>query len=298
MPLNPAVVAAASEAVGQPVQLVGPTTQGESRSTFLVTGRSGEWIVKVAPASPGALARQQRLVRLVEGLRDRGYPAPRYAGVGEVAGEVFSVQERLPGQLLGSPPDETVFRRVLPEVLAAVELQRDAGDLPEPTWPTWLLATIETGGEGYCLHDTLRGRADTSALLDRLIGSTARNRSAPVRLTDIVHFDLNPANILHVDGRLAGVVDWNVPFADAAQGDRGFDVATLLFYSYDLDSTRELLWDAAVGISGLPWTVTYLCHLALRQVEWTVRHRPNTGEERRFLRLAHQVLDDCERRGA
>jgi thiamine kinase-like enzyme len=179
-----------------------------------------------------------------------------------------------------------------------VELQRDAGDLAEPTWPNWLLATIDTGGDGYCLHETLRRRADTAVLLDRLIGVAARNRSAPVRQTDVVHFDLSPANILHVDGRLAGVVDWNVPFADAMQGDRGFDVATLLFYGYEFDATRGLLWDAAVRISGASWTAIYLCHLVLRQVEWTVRHRPDSAEERRFLHIARRVLDHCERRGA
>jgi hypothetical protein len=35
-----------------------------------------------------------------------------------------------------------------------------------------------------------------------------------------------------VAGRRApGIVDWNVPFPAAMQGDRGFDIATLVFYS-------------------------------------------------------------------
>jgi hypothetical protein len=38
----------------------------------------------------------------------------------------------------------------------------------------------------------------------------------------------------------------------AGQGDRGFDIATLLFYAYDLERTREALWERALELSGLP----------------------------------------------
>jgi aminoglycoside phosphotransferase (APT) family kinase protein len=132
-----------------------------------------------------------------------------------------------------------------------------------------------------------------AALLDRLQGIAAAGATGPVRRTDVVHFDLNPANILHVDGRLTGVVDWNIPFTGAAQGDRGFDVATLLFYAYDLDTVRAQLWERAVAISGRPWTTVYLCHLVLRQVEWLRRHDPGSPEDERFTALATRVLDDC-----
>ena len=88
------------------------------------------------------------------------------------------------------------------------------------------------------------------------------------------------------------------PFDDAAQGDRGFDVATLLFYSYDVEHTREVLWDRALKLSGLAWTTVYLCHLCLRQVELSRRHTPGSADDRRFTAIAQAVLDDCEARGA
>ena len=125
----------------------------------------------------------------------------------------------------------------------------------------------------------------------RLAG--ARPTRSP-RRNDVVHFDLNPANILHEHRRLVGIVDWNVPFHGASQGDCGFDLATLLFYTYENDATRDELWQAAVATSGIEWTVVYLAHLVLRQVEWTARHRPRSDEERRFIGIAMTVLDDCE----
>jgi hypothetical protein len=42
-----------------------------------------------------------------------------------------------------TPPAPELFAAVLPSLLAAIELQRDAGDLAQPRWPAWLLGTIE-----------------------------------------------------------------------------------------------------------------------------------------------------------
>jgi aminoglycoside phosphotransferase (APT) family kinase protein len=283
------------------VEFVGEMPKGESRTTFMVVSGGEELVVKVAPGGLLALENQKRLVRLVGGLRSRGYPAPEYLGAGEAEGAVFTVQRLLPGEtldpVLGGPPEQDLFAELLPELLTAVELQAGAGDLAEPPWPRWLLSTIETGGDGYCLHETMRQAEGTALLLERLQELARRNCYGPARRDDVVHFDMNPANILHDGRRLSGIVDWNIPFNGACQGDRGFDVATLLFYSYDLPATRETLWEHAVRISGIAWTTVYLCHLSLRQVEWVRRHYPGTAAEARFTGIAWTILDDCEARG-
>lgn len=51
-------------------------------------------------------------------------------------------------------------------------------------------------------------------------------------------------------------------------------------------------------LSGLAWTTVYLCHLSLRQVEWSRRHAPGSADDARFTAIAEAVLDDCEGRGA
>jgi aminoglycoside phosphotransferase (APT) family kinase protein len=278
------------------------TLQGESRSTFAVAAGGEEFVVKLLPAAGQAIDNQLRLVRIVRDLRQRGYPAPEYVGVGESSGTIFTLQRRLPGQPLhrgaGAQPAPALFAEVLPSLLAAVDLQRDAGDLARPPWPAWLLGTIEAGGNGYCLHATMLQASRTAALLGRLQSLARRNQWDEARTRDVVHFDMNPANILHAGGRLSGVVDWNIPFDGAGQGDRGFDVATLLFYTYDIEQTREALWERALELSGLAWTTVYLCHLSLRQVEWSRRHAPGSADDARFTAIAEAVLDDCEARGA
>jgi aminoglycoside phosphotransferase (APT) family kinase protein len=275
---------------------------GESGSVVAVAAGDDELVVKLVPGGQRAVDNQRRLVRLVRDLRRRGYPAPEYVGVGESGGITFTVQRRLPGQTLhrgpGMPPAPEVFAAVLPSLLSAIELQRDAGDLARPPWPGWLLDTIETGGDGYCLHATMGQSPRTAALLGRLQTLARRNRRDKARRRDIVHFDMNPANILVAGGRLSGVVDWNIPFDGAGQGDRGFDIATLLFYTYDIEQTRQALWDRALQLSGLAWTTIYLCHLSLRQVEWSRRHRPGSADDVRFMAIAEAVLHDCAARGA
>jgi Ser/Thr protein kinase RdoA (MazF antagonist) len=288
------VLAAVSSLIGSEARLDGPMP-GQSGASFLLASGAGPLVLKLVPDRPGALADQERLVRLVEGLRQRGYPAPTYAGAGRAAGCVFTVQHRLPG---GPARTREELRAVLPDLLGAIELQKDAGDLADPPWPGWLLETIAHGGDGYCLHETLRRRPDTAKILDRLIVIAARNAGSAPRRRDVVHFDLNPTNVLHEAGRLSGIVDWNVPFAGAAQGDRGFDVATLLFYAYDVEEARAPLWEAATRTSGPAWTAVYLCHLTLRQLEWTVRHRPGSAEEVRFMAVADRVLTDCAAPGS
>jgi aminoglycoside phosphotransferase (APT) family kinase protein len=284
------------------VLLLDETLTGESRSTFAVAAAGDELVVKLVPGDPGALDNQRRLVRLVHDLRRRGYPAPEYVGVGTSGGTIFTLQRRLPGQTLhaepGRPPAPELFAAVLPSLLAAIELQKDAGDLAQPPWPGWLLDTIEAGGDGYCLHATMLDDHRTAALLRRLQTLARRNKRDAARRHDVVHFDMNPANILHTEGRLSGVVDWNIPFDGAGQGDCGFDVATLLFYSYDIEQTRAALWECARELSGLEWATVYLCHLSLRQVEWSRRHSAGSADEARFLAIADAVLHDCEQQGA
>jgi hypothetical protein len=131
------------------VLVMDETLHGESRSTF--AAGDDELVVKLVPGAQRAIDNQRRLVRLVRDLRRRGYPVPEYVGVGESGGTIFTVQRRLPGQTLqagpGMPPAPGLFAAVLPSLLAAIELQRDAGDLAQPPWPAWLLHTIETGGD-------------------------------------------------------------------------------------------------------------------------------------------------------
>ena len=279
--------------------LVGRFEPGETRSAHLLEdGRGGEWVLKWSVASADSEAGLGRMVRLVESLRRDGYPAPRHLTVGVADGLAYWVQERLPGTpvhlFAPSRPAGDLLAELVPRLLELVELHAGKGDLAAPPWPAWLLRTLEVGGDGYCLHETMAASADTAGMLRRIKDVASVCSGLPVRGDDIVHFDYSYANILTDGSGVTGVIDWNVPFAGALQGDRGFDVATLLFYAYDRPTIRARLWRALLDVTTPPWAAAYLAHLTLRQVEWVRRFYPGTDEHDRFVSIGRAVLDDVD----
>ena len=125
----------------------------------------------------------------------------------------------------------------------------------------------------------------TNALLNTLQSIVAAHAGDRFTTNDIVHFDFTPANILVDGGRIGGVIDWD----GACAGDRTFDLATLLFYTYDQPETRAPLWQTALKQSGPAALRVYLAHLILRQVEWSIRYHDQAAAEH-WLERANDIL--------
>jgi hypothetical protein len=107
------------EQAGLDLAALVPADGGESASTFLATGRDGTVsVLKIGPDAAGDSA--SGLCELVTGLRRRGYPAARLLASGQVAGQTFWLQERLPGTVLERVP---VPGWLIPEVLRLNDAQ-------------------------------------------------------------------------------------------------------------------------------------------------------------------------------
>ena len=104
--LHRSIVEAAAEAVGAEVQIIGPTLRGESGSTFDVRVGRDEAILKLLANGPGVVENQKRLIRLVGRLRRRGSPVPHYLGSGHTDAVAFTLQRRLPGEMLEPRPGQ------------------------------------------------------------------------------------------------------------------------------------------------------------------------------------------------
>jgi hypothetical protein len=183
------------------------------------------------------------LSAVTERLRSLGYPAPRYCFVGNIAGASYSIQEALPGVPLGRCTPE-----LLPRLLDLNTLQVGQALSMPRNWPAPVVQTVLHGGDGFCLLETMRAYSSTtSELLDVLQRVVTTYADTPIATDDIVHIDFNPANILVDDGQISGVVDWE----DAHAGDCTFDLATLLFYSYDIAALREPLQRLALDRAGI-----------------------------------------------
>jgi aminoglycoside phosphotransferase (APT) family kinase protein len=112
-----------------------------------------------------------------------------------------------------------------------------------------------------------------------------RAAAGPFETTAIVHYDLNPGNVLVAGDEVTGVIDWDA----ACHGDRAFDLATVLFYCYGEPRLRDMLWSAVLELVQPRIAAGYLSHLILREVDWSLRNRAG-ADVSHWLGIARAVL--------
>lgn len=242
------------------------TGLGESGTTYFASDAAGEQFV--FKFEIGKEFEPERAAELTRRLLEVGYPAPRYRLFGEAMGLKYSIQTRMPGK-----PWQAVTRATLDHVLAINRLQAGLGAVPTgepfPAWPARVVEGVLVGFKRYCVIDTLRHHSEaTAALLRTLQELVKRHASEVPAARDIVHWDFHRGNILTDGDRITGVVDWE----GACSGDRGFDLATYIFYSFEENDTREFLWPKALECCGRSALSVYLAHMIVRQLDWSIRH--------------------------
>jgi hypothetical protein len=261
--------------------VLGARYAGGEQGAYALAGPDGARLVLKYSADPATLARYRHGARVADRLREAGYPAPRYLYTGRAAGASYVILEELPG----APLRELAAAQV-PALLEFNKLQAGRGGRGGRGWPAEIASTVLEGRVGFCVLATMRAHsAATSQLLDRLQAIVAAHASDVRPAGDVVHLDFSPANILAEGGRISGVIDWE----GAGTGDRGFDLATLLFYCYDTPGVREPLLRQARELSGAGALRVYLAHMILRQTEWAARFY-GQAEVDRWLARAELVL--------
>ncbi|MFL5704022.1 MAG: phosphotransferase family protein [Ktedonobacteraceae bacterium] len=257
------------------------------QGAFVVTDHlDRRWVLKWAPGAEN-LQWMQGAKTVTDLLRSLGYPAPSYLLIGRIPEGIYSIQSVLPGS-----PLCTLTSTLLPRLFDLNELQIGRAVPGRKDWHQEVIKTVLLGGEGYCFHASLqqhsRGTAD---LLQTLQSLVTAHQDEPHRTNDIVHGDFQHANILMQDEQVSGVVDWD----GFGAGDCIFDIATLLFYSYDTFEVRERLWDYALERASLKLLSIYLAHLILRQVDWSLRYHDRTTSER-YITRGQVLLQEIVRR--
>lgn len=263
--------------------LRGRAQGGESGRAYIVTDAGGKhFVLKFGPANE---THPERAAQVTKRLREAGYPAPLYVCVGDGndAGLKYSIQAMMPGK-----PNHRMNASMVQEMIAINRLQTGvAGDLATE-WPSRVIDGVLKGFEGYCVIDTLRRySAESAAMLETMEELVVRHSGEIFITRDIVHWDFNPGNVLSDGDRITGVVDWD----DACAGDRGFDLATYLFYSYDDREVREPLWREVLERSGHGALAVYLAHMIVRQVDWSIRHH-HPASTAYWMTTAEEILRD------
>jgi hypothetical protein len=209
-------------------------------------------------------------------LRAQGYPTPEYMWFGHALGGTYSLQTTLPGT-----PLQLMTKPLLARLLELNELQIGQAPPGPRHWPQEVVNTVLSGGQGYCIHESLQHHSPVTAhLLHQLQEIVVKYQEDITETDDIVHFDFQHANVLVHHQEISGIVDWDATSA----GDAAFDLATLLFYAYDEVAIREHLWQYILRRVPLSVVSVYLAHLILRQVDWSLRHHDQTTSHRYISR--------------
>jgi hypothetical protein len=199
-------------------------------------GAWGAWLVVAPDGSRAVLKcvwdtdwrpRLETAIEVVERLRARGAPIPRFLASGYLDGTgTWYVQDHLDG---------TPARQLAPTLLAQVlEFIEGMADVAPPdrswSWSSEVERVLAPGSD----QTTILARAGgaCAAIADRAIAHLDAARG--LRTSDAVHGDLLASQLMvNAEGRLLAVIDWD----EAAYGSRAIDLA-LLFQNVEVQGDR------------------------------------------------------------
>jgi hypothetical protein len=272
------------EASGYEVELIGRSGGGASGFAFDVMTPGGRRVLKWQVAGSGVPF--ARVAVVLRSLQTLGSPVPGYEVLDVGIDLDASYQELLPGRWADALSDSLVD-----ELLDINRLQVGAGERSEGQgWADRLCAITLEGADGWCRHESLETHSDAT----RQLWTRARMVAAAVECAvipdgDAVHMDFHHRNILQDHGKLSGVIDWE----GVECGDRRFDVVTLAFYAgvAGWSDMRRLSWINELARElGADAAALYLSHLAVRSVDWAIRHEAESDVQR-WLIWSEQAMD-------
>ncbi|TDD13250.1 aminoglycoside phosphotransferase family protein [Kribbella turkmenica] len=251
-----------AEEAGVRLTVEGPCAGGEVGAAFVRWPDGRRSVLKWRPGTrlEDMLAGP---IAVSEAVRATGAPVPETQLAVQLGSAVATVQELLPGA-----PIARLDGPALDQALALNELQ--AGLLVgRPDIPP-LELFLRADGPGFCLHGPLRAHDRRTARLDDWITAVGAQYPGPLAGDDAVHIDFHPGNLLAVDGRITGVIDWD----GAGRGDRRMDLVTLRFGVHGQRAGATLAGRLDAVLDEFPDDVLrpLWAHMSLRMVDWAIRH--------------------------
>jgi hypothetical protein len=184
-------------------------------------------------------------------------------------------------------------RREIPETVIEQLIQHNAlqaGQAPAGHgWNPYVRRSLHSGLEGYCDHGSLKAYSNaTRALLVRIRRRGEDIEGVVLEEHDAVHLDFHHRNVLVEGGQLTAVIDCE----GLRNGDRVFDLVTLAFCLIVANrslTAERMVWQTIRRLRPEPVVDAYLAHQALRQVDWSIRHR-DEREVARWLARSTELL--------
>ena len=258
---------------------------GSSQGAELWASASGQLvIVKHHPKAP--LDVFEAIGRRIQVMRDAGVPAPATT-VAAHGADVLLIHDYLPGRA-----DPVLTSSLIDDLIDIVEREAGLADDSAEHWPDFIKTNLTVGHR----HGSLQKFSAASRAVLRRVRQVGRDSSVgQLRAPDLVHYDLHTVNVLSDDGRrVSGIIDWD----GVRAGDRSLDLANLAFTSTwktSNNALREQIWNAFLSSSTHDSRVVYMHLVALRQVDWVIRHTALAPGPARTIELASWALINTEK---
>lgn len=273
-----------SEATGDAFEVRGPLAGGETGATEVVDSHGRRFVLKWE-LDPGNQVLRRQGALLADRLRTlAAWPAPKQACL-DIGGCLLVLQEFMDGR-----PVESFTHGLLDELEALHQSRVGlARDEDTDLWAEDMIETLVHGGNGYCLHEPLRGFDDRTRRIVERIEAIGRSLD-PIDLVgrDVVHGDLHPGNLLQVDGALSAVVDMDY----TRVGDASFDLTMLALSSLGVvvePGVRSRLFEDGVAELSDARRSAYVGNLLLRFLDWPIR-KGRTEEIEFWIAQADRLL--------
>lgn len=257
---GPTLVAQIGAMTGQRLTYHGPCAGGEVGAAYVCLPDGEPGVLSWQPDVP--VERVRRISSMLDAARAVGLPVPEYRLVVELPGAVAVVQQRMPG-VVPERLDMPLLEAMIAVNRRMAHLLADRDELPA-------VELYLTGdGPGFCLHQPMAVHSRRTARLLDWVEQVGRAAPATMDGGDLVHLDFHHGNVLVDRGEICGIIDWD----GAGCGDRRFDLVTLRFAipadRPDLAARLDAEIDETLCRDELR---PYWAHMALRQVDWAIRH--------------------------
>lgn len=266
---------------GTSFRIADAALSGESGATRAILDQTGRG--HILKWGAGDEFRLDNAIAITAELARRGYALAAYLLTGNNLELRWAIRPMLSGRSTGA-----LDGCYLARILELNEMQAGAAAFVSGDWPARIVESVMEGYQEWCVMDTFRTHsAETAAMLPEMQEHARAAERLHSETHDAVHFDFNPQNILVEGDAITAVIDWE----GCRRGDRAFDLATLLFYSYDRPEIRTRLWERMREIAVPEASALYLSHMIVRQLDWSIR-RHGAPTIQRYLEIARDILRD------
>ena len=244
---------------------LGSRPRGGVNETWFLDGPGQERAVLKVDA--GSLSHLHATAAVVDKLRARGYPTPRWLFVGQVeSGQTYHVQEFVPGELAPIGAPATALGRQLIELV-----EFNAGFDP---WPDRNLSSAVVSHFAACIADLQSAAPELRQVVDRYAHLSEQLGLTELPSGEFAHGDFHFYNILVHEGRVSAVVDVEA----CGSGTRAIDYGRLLRDTYfgadGNQEVRAMIKSTGEAVAGPEVLAFCTAAAAIDNLHWRVHCRP------------------------